>query len=59
MVARIRKVPHVTAVSAALYSPTFLSGPLQSKGRSSKAWMWLRTGVERHLRRLKPAAWTA
>ncbi len=32
LVARIRKVPHVTAVSPALYSPTFLSGPLQSKG---------------------------
>jgi lipoprotein-releasing system permease protein len=32
MVARIRKVPHVTAVSPALYSPTFLRGPLQSKG---------------------------
>ena len=29
---RLRKVPHVTAVSPALYSPTFLSGPLQSKG---------------------------
>jgi lipoprotein-releasing system permease protein len=32
MVARIRKVPHVTAVSPALYAPTFLSGPLQQKG---------------------------
>ena len=32
MVARLRKVPHVTAVSPALYAPTFLSGPLQSKG---------------------------
>ena len=32
MVAKIGKVPHVTAVSPALYSPTFLSGPLQSKG---------------------------
>ena len=32
MVARIRQVPHVTAVSPALYSPTFLNGPLQSKG---------------------------
>jgi lipoprotein-releasing system permease protein len=32
MVARIRKVPHVTAVSPVLYNPTFLSGPLQSKG---------------------------
>jgi lipoprotein-releasing system permease protein len=31
MVARIRQVPHVTAVSPALYSPTYLSGPLQSK----------------------------
>ena len=25
-------MPHVTAVSPALYSPTSLSGPLQSKG---------------------------
>jgi len=32
LAARIRKVPHVTAVSPALYSPTFLSGPIQSKG---------------------------
>ena len=32
LVAQIRKVPHVTAVSPALYSPTFLNGPLQSKG---------------------------
>ena len=32
MVARIRKVPHVTAVSPVLYNPTFLSGPLQQKG---------------------------
>jgi len=32
MVARLRKLPHVTAVSPALYAPTFLSGPLQSKG---------------------------
>jgi lipoprotein-releasing system permease protein len=32
MVARLRKVPHVVAVSPALYAPTFLSGPLQSKG---------------------------
>ena len=32
LVARIRKVPHVTAVSPALYSPTFLTGPIQSKG---------------------------
>ncbi len=32
MVARIRKVPHVTAVSPVLYNPTFVSGPLQSKG---------------------------
>jgi lipoprotein-releasing system permease protein len=32
MVERIRRVPHVTAVSPVLYNPTFLSGPLQSKG---------------------------
>ena len=29
---RIRKLPHVTAVSPALYSPVFLTGPLQSTG---------------------------
>jgi lipoprotein-releasing system permease protein len=32
MVAKLRKVPHVTAASAVLYTPIFLSGPLQSKG---------------------------
>ncbi len=32
MVARLRKVPHVTAVSPALYSKVFLTGPLQSGG---------------------------
>lgn len=32
MAARLRKLPHVTAVSPALYTPVFLSGPLQSKG---------------------------
>jgi lipoprotein-releasing system permease protein len=31
-VARIRKMPHVIAVSPALYSPTFLQGPINSKG---------------------------
>jgi lipoprotein-releasing system permease protein len=30
--ARIRRVPHVVAVSPALYSPTYLSGALQQKG---------------------------
>lgn len=30
--ALLRKIPHVTVVSPALYSPTFLKGPLQSKG---------------------------
>jgi lipoprotein-releasing system permease protein len=29
---KLRKVPHVTAVSPVLYSPTYFSGPLQSKG---------------------------
>ena len=29
---RIRKVPHVVAVSPVLYSPTYFSGPLLSKG---------------------------
>lgn len=32
MAARLRAVPHVTAVSPALYSGVFLAGPLQSKG---------------------------
>jgi len=32
LVARLRKLPHVTAVSPALYSGVFLTGPLQSKG---------------------------
>ncbi len=32
LVARVRKAPHVIAVSPALYSSTFLSGPIQSKG---------------------------
>src|SRR6185369_3874942 len=36
MVARIRKVPHVTAVSPALYSPTLLYGPLGSKSAAIK-----------------------
>ena len=29
---KLRRVPHVTAVSPVLYSPTYFSGPLQSKG---------------------------
>ncbi len=32
LAARIRKLPHVTAVSPALYSPVFVTGPLQSTG---------------------------
>ena len=32
LAARLRKLPHVTAVAPALYAPVFLSGPLQSKG---------------------------
>ena len=32
MAARLRKVPHVTAVAPALYTPVFLSGTVQSKG---------------------------
>jgi lipoprotein-releasing system permease protein len=32
MAVRLRAVPHVTAVSPALYSGVFLAGPLQSKG---------------------------
>jgi lipoprotein-releasing system permease protein len=32
LVARIRKLPHVTAAGPALYTPIFLTGPVQSKG---------------------------
>jgi lipoprotein-releasing system permease protein len=32
LAARIRQVPHVTAAGPALYTPIFLSGPVQSKG---------------------------
>jgi len=32
LAARLRQVPHVIAVSPALYSPAFLTGPLQSAG---------------------------
>jgi lipoprotein-releasing system permease protein len=32
MVAKLRKVPHVTAASPVLYAPLFLSGSLQQKG---------------------------
>ena len=34
--ARIRKLPHVTAVAPALYMPVFLSGPVNSKGVQMK-----------------------
>jgi len=32
LAARIRQVPHVTAVGPALYTPIFFSGPIQSQG---------------------------
>ena len=32
LAARIRKLPHVTLVAPALYEPSYLTGPLQSKG---------------------------
>lgn len=32
LIARIRRLPHVTAAGPALYSPVFLSGPIMSKG---------------------------
>ncbi|MFB3827250.1 MAG: FtsX-like permease family protein [Bryobacteraceae bacterium] len=32
MLGRLRKIPHVTAVSPVLYIPVFIQGPLQSKG---------------------------
>jgi lipoprotein-releasing system permease protein len=32
LIPRIEKVPHVVAASPALYSPVFISGPLQQKG---------------------------
>jgi lipoprotein-releasing system permease protein len=33
---RIRRVPHVTAVSPVLYQPVFMSGPMQQKGAELK-----------------------
>jgi len=36
LIERIRKVPHVTAVSPVLYAPLLLSGPLQQKGAELK-----------------------
>jgi lipoprotein-releasing system permease protein len=32
LIERMRRVPHVTAATPALYSPVFLSGPVNSKG---------------------------
>jgi len=32
MAGRLRKLPHVTVVAPALYEPSYLTGPLQSKG---------------------------
>jgi lipoprotein-releasing system permease protein len=32
LVSRLRKLPHVRAASPVLYSPTYLTGPIQSKG---------------------------
>src|SRR5580704_18108189 len=32
MAARIRQLPHVTTVGPALYTPVFLTGPVQPKG---------------------------
>ena len=54
LVEAIRKTPHVTAVSPALYIPTYLNGPLQSKGAYIKgvdlaAEMAL-SGTLRHLK---------
>ena len=36
MVERLRKLPHITAVSPALYSPVYMVGPLQSAGAELK-----------------------
>ena len=36
LVERIRKVPHVTAVSPVLYAPVLVSGPMQQKGAQLK-----------------------
>ena len=32
MAARLRKLPHVTAVSPALYNPVYMAGPMQGRG---------------------------
>jgi lipoprotein-releasing system permease protein len=54
VVARIRKLPHVTAVSGALYSGTYISGPLQSKGAYLKGVeLGPELAVSGTLRRLK------
>jgi lipoprotein-releasing system permease protein len=36
LAARIRRVPHVVAVSPVLYEPVFMSGPMQQKGAELK-----------------------
>lgn len=36
LVERIRRVPHVTAVSPVLYAPVLMSGPMQQKGAQLK-----------------------
>src|SRR5438874_5123614 len=51
---QIRKVPHVVVVSPTLYTPTFLIGPLNSKGAIIKGVdLDLSLAVSNTLRRIK------
>jgi lipoprotein-releasing system permease protein len=54
LAARIRQQPHVTAAAPALYTPIFLSGPMQSKGGILKGVdIDAETQISDTLRRLK------
>jgi lipoprotein-releasing system permease protein len=54
LAARIRQLPHVTAAGPALYTPIFLSGPVQSKGGILKGVdIGTETQISDTLRRLK------
>jgi lipoprotein-releasing system permease protein len=54
LAARVRALPHVRAVSPALYSPVYLTGPLQSKGAVLKGIdVKSELAISESLRRLK------
>ncbi len=54
LAAKIRQLPHVTAAGPALYTPIFLSGPIQSKGGILKGVdIGTETQISDTLRRLK------